>query len=121
MLLDRLPARRVSVTLLHILCHIYQLLPRFQVFLSSQRRRRNFNLFVILAISDILLVLLIDLYLYSILPFLLLEEVKFVSKYNNLNTVFVRKVRRLKILNSFSKSLGLIAPDSLEFAGSNNA
>ena len=43
------------------------------------------------------------------------------SKYDNLDTVFVGKVRRLKILNSFSKSLGLIAPDSLEFAGSNNA
>ena len=36
------------------------------------------------------------------------------SKYDNLDTVFVGKVGRLEILDGFSKSLGLIAPDSLE-------
>ena len=46
----------------------------------------------------------------------------FLSKYyDNLNTVFVRKVGRLEILDSFSKSLSLVAPDSLEFAGGNGA
>ena len=58
---------------------------------------------------------------YGILSFLLLEEVEFVSKYDNLDTVFVGKVGRLEILDGFSKSLGLIAPDSLKDASTNGA